>query len=529
MDYTDSTLLIIGDTPQYFFDSLVIAQVQDVTRTVHRPRKEPGPVLRKDRPWERVAYFTVNGWSVARNEATGDFNCWYMSWHLDPEEVKRQQVLYCCFAHICFARSPDGLHWEKPELDTCRENGSATNVTLGDPEKFRTLESTHVFRDGVDADPDRRFKIFLDRLVRDVRAGDEAHQKTRDGRDGLTDRVAVQVFTSGDGTHWAPLGEEPRFGRHGNRLGDCYTVFPDPESGLYRLLTRAAGMESIHYDPRRPRTGSFFPPHFPNDLARQNKRRVFLTESADLVHWSRPQCILSADDMGMNLDDSLYGMIHFKQGEMYVGLLNVLHEVSNTMDTHLVYSRDGTRWAAADPGRPWLTTTPDAWDRSMVNVSSPPVTVGDETLVFHGGATNHHDWWIMGRKEGLDVPEAGDMNEVAYGLGVAKMRRDGYVSVDAGPVREGVLVTQALRTSGRRLVVNAACGKGGYLQVEVTDADENVLEGCSRGACDTFSGDAVDCEVTWKGRADIPHPEELRLRFFLRNASLYSFQFTAGP
>lgn len=525
MNYTDSTLLIVGTVPQYFFDSLVIAQTQDVRRTVHSPAKEADPLIKKDRPWEHVPYFTVNGWSVVRNADTGEFNCWYMNWSLDPEEVKRQQVLYCCYADICLARSSDGMTWEKPELDHRKVDGAATNFTLSDPANFRTLESTHVFEDLLDPDPGRRFKIFLDRLVRDVKVSDEAHLKTRDGRDGLTDRVAVQVFSSSDGTTWTQFDEEPRFGRHGNGLGDCYTVFSDPESGLYRLVTRAAGMESIHYDARRPRTGSFFPPHFPNDLARQNKRRVFLTESADLVHWSRPQCILSADDLGMNLDDSLYGMIHFKQGEMYVGLVNVLHEVANTMETHLFYSRDGARWTAANPGRPWLDTTPGAWDQGMVNVSSPPVTVGDETFVFHGGARHHHDWWIMGLKEGLDVPEATDLNEVAYGLGLAKLRKDGYVSIDAGPVREGVVITQALRTGGRELVINAACSEGGYVHVEATDADENILEGCSREQCDPFTGDAVEHRVTWQGKTDVPHNDEVRLRFYMRDASLYSFRF----
>jgi hypothetical protein len=42
MNYTDSTLLIVGDVPQYFFDNLVIAQAQDVTKTVHR---QPDPLV----------------------------------------------------------------------------------------------------------------------------------------------------------------------------------------------------------------------------------------------------------------------------------------------------------------------------------------------------------------------------------------------------------------------------------------------------------------------------------------------------
>ena len=525
MSYADSTMLIVGGVPQYFFDNVVIEQVQDITKTVHGPRKAPGPIIRKDRPWEHNPYFTVNGWSVLRDPESGEFKCWYEDWTMDPAEVKRQGVVYCGFSGSLYARSRDGLQWEKPELDYRVHEGRKTNIVLGDPSGFMKLESTHVFADTIDPDPARRFKMMLDHYVFAKDRRDEELAKTRDGRDGLTDEVRVETHCSGDGIAWTSEKELPRFGQHGNGLGDCYTVYPDAENGLYRLITRAAGMESIHYDSRRPRTISFFPPHFPGDAARINKRRIFLTESSDLVHWSRPQCILDPDAMGANLDESFYNMVHFKVGEVYVGLLNVLHQVANTMDVYLMYSRDGWRWDHANPGRPWLTVTPESWDAYMVNISTPPIVVGDELFVFHGGASNHHDWWITGLKEGLDVPEATDFGNVNYGLGVARMRRDGYVSLDAGPVREGVLVTKALRTDNRQLVINAACGVGGYIRIEATDVDEQVLDGGGGADCGLFTQDDTAATITWKGRSDIPHDGALRLRFFMRDASLYSFTF----
>ena len=57
--------------------------------------------------------------------------------------------------------------------------------------------------------------------------------------------------------------------------------------------------------------------------------------------------------------------------------------------------------------------------------------VGDEVYIYHGGARNHHDWWIVGMKAGLDVPEATDMNLVGYGLGLANMKVDRFVSLSA--------------------------------------------------------------------------------------------------
>ena len=355
--------------------------------------------------------------------------------------------------------------------------------------------------------------------------------KTRDGRDGLTGVVTVEIHASPDGFKWKPMEQTPRFGRHGNGLGDAFTIFADVDSGVYRLLTRAAGMESIHYDDKRPRTNSFFPPHFPHDPARMNKRRIYLSESADLIHWSRPQCILAPDDQEDNLDDSYYGMTQFKMGEMYVGFLNVLHEVPNTLDVRLVYSRDGWRWHQLNQWQPWLATSADGWDKYMVNANAAPIAVGDEMFVFYGGASCHHDWWIIGKKEGLDLkegphlPEVHSLDKVQYGLGLAKMRLDGFVSIDAGAVREGVLVTNMLRTDRRQLVINGACSAGGYIKVEVTDEQENVLDGCSLQQCNAFTGDSTKHVVTWKDRPDIPHNGTLRLRFFMRNASLYSFAF----
>ena len=126
MNHLDSTLLIVDNMPQYFFDNGVIEQVQDLTRTVHSPVKESAPILKQDRPWERVAYFAVNGWSVLRDSKSGEFKCWYENWHLDPQEVKRQGVLYMCFSSTCYAQSSDGLNWNKPELDYYVENGKKT-------------------------------------------------------------------------------------------------------------------------------------------------------------------------------------------------------------------------------------------------------------------------------------------------------------------------------------------------------------------------------------------------------------------
>ena len=68
----------------------------------------------------------------------------------------------------------------------------------------------------------------------------------------------------------------------------------------------------------------------------------------------------------------------------------------------------------------------------------------------------------------------------------------------------------------------------GVLRVEVLDADLGSLPGFSAGDCDPVTGDDTRRIVSWRGRRDLKAlaGKTVRLRFHLRNAALYSFQFT---
>ncbi len=49
-----------------------------------------------------------------------------------------------------------------------------------------------------------------------------------------------------------------------------------------------------------------------------------------------------------------------------------------------------------------------------------------------------------------------------------------------------------------------------------------------RADCDSLTGDKVRHTVTWKGNDTLKHPMRVKLRFFMRDANLYSFQFAAA-
>jgi hypothetical protein len=161
----------------------------------------------------------------------------------------------------------------------------------------------------------------------------------------------------------------------------------------------------------------------------------------------------------------------------------------------------------------------------MVNVACPPVEVGDDLLVYFGGSRNHHDWWLVGQREGLKTPEGYDIKLVDYSLGLTQMKKDRYVSLSANEVREGILVTKPLTYAGRRLLVNAHCRPGGQIQTEIADAWGNPIPGFERDASIPFTGDAVSYQMRWKGEDKLPDDRRFtKFHFYLKDADLFTFE-----
>ena len=104
---------------------------------------------------------------------------------------------------------------------------------------------------------------------------------------------------------------------------------------------------------------------------------------------------------------------------------------------------------------------------------------------------------------------------------LAKLRLDGFVSLDAG--RQGTVVSKPFAPSGGGLQVNVEAQRG-EVRAEVLDGETmEPLPGLSASQCDPLSGDHLDGRLTW-GDAALPRRERpVRVRFLLRDASLYAF------
>ena len=106
---------------------------------------------------------------------------------------------------------------------------------------------------------------------------------------------------------------------------------------------------------------------------------------------------------------------------------------------------------------------------------------------------------------------------------LAKLRRDGFVSVDAGD-ETGMLVTKPFRCSGGPLTINASA-RGGMVSVAVLDESGTQYPGYSRQECALFDGDSVRHRVTWREKLSLQElkGKNVRLKIYLKDASLFSF------
>ncbi len=95
------------------------------------------------------------------------------------------------------------------------------------------------------------------------------------------------------------------------------------------------------------------------------------------------------------------------------------------------------------------------------------------------------------------------------------------------PLVGGELLTKPLSFAGKRLFLNVSTSAAGSVRVELQKPDGQPLDGFALADCHEVYGDDLQREVHWKSNADLAQlsGQPLRLRFEVKDADLYSFQF----
>ena len=141
--------------------------------------------------------------------------------------------------------------------------------------------------------------------------------------------------------------------------------------------------------------------------------------------------------------------------------------------------------------------------------------VGDEIWIYYNGKPTDVE---------VNNPKFPDSQRVGNSVGLAKLPRDRFASINAGD-KVGALITRPIDFQGSRLHVNAAVAQGGELRVEVLTHDGKPISGYHAADCVPIDGDGIDLPVSWKATAKLVGLDhsQVRFRFQLKNAKLFSF------
>ena len=400
--------------------------------------------------------------TVIYDAERAQFKLWYMSYNYGSPLAERTPILY--------ATSKNGISWKKPSLGLVAFRGSKQNNILMNHYGFHDLYSPSVLRDDHDPNPKRRYKM----IWWDFAKGPRGYRD-----DGMC------VAFSPDGIRWSKHPNNPvlHAKKQERSISDVMSVMYDRSAKKFVAYTK--GWASPW-------------PAF---------RQIVRTESTDFVHWTKPQVVIR--HAFNKKDPQSYGMVVTQYESLYLGMLSSYKKPGNeTIDIQLAISHDNRKWSrVADQATFLPTGRGDSWDDGML-FCAPFITHGDRILIYYGGWDGPHN---ASRPRG--------------GIGLATLRKDGFVSLDAGD-REGIVTTRVLSSLAAPLSVNAQA-KGGSIHVEVLSVNGKPLPAFGKEDCVPLTSDGIRQRVRWKTRGSMPgNKKGIRLRFRLKNAKLYSFR---GP
>ena len=488
---TEPAPMTIGQEKQLFIDDYVVDSLAGVCRTLNQPVKHAAnPVLpavpASVRRWDADMLLTFG--SVIFDEDEDVFKMWYGAWGKDTPD--HETVL-------AYATSDDGIAWRKPSLGLFLFRNTLDNNIVLDREGI----SSGVLKDMRETDPAKRYKMLY-----------------------VSAYMRICAAFSADGVHWRryeaglpvlfhPPGHDGHAIHYWDELLGKYVAVVRDRSGRITDVREALVTDEAAGAAWRKLWGKNSPPE------NHSIRRVGQAESDDFVHWTPMRVIVGADADDPLNRDNFYNMEVMQYAGMRIGLMTVFSydDERPRGAVQMTYSRDGRTWQRA-AGRAVflpLSERPGDFDWGSIYPVQGPLVVGDEIWIYYTGVGADHNHAL---------PPG--VTDFANGIGLAKLRLDGFMSVDAGPC-DGTLTTKPLSFKGGRLVINANA-ESGRIAVEILDAGGKPIAGLGAADGDALTADALRHTVTWQGDADVKRLEgrPVRLRFHLNQAKLFSFGFS---
>ena len=476
-----------------FVDDYRIEGLTAARRVLNQPRKHAdNPIFRGENAWEAKGihghclydrerrlfrlWYTANGGGVVGTRVLGQDN--------PPFRVQE--------TYICYAESEDAVHWQRPHAGIVEYNGSKDNNII-----FQSLRTPgrasiqNLIDDPFEQDPQKRYKMmYLDQ------AGE------KEAGSGLSPDQMLRLYAfSPDGIHWTRLPP-----RH-DAVGRLFMV-------VRYLDETPAG--TVDPDARYIIYGQRGSPWKTRQIGRR--------DSNDFLNWSENRPVLESslrDTPGEELYymaspdiNQTYGGLHFGVlGAYYTNLSHEFNPARNhgVTEAQLAFSRDSVRWQRwREPLIP--RGAKGTFDYGGVYCSFPAISEDCIHFFYNGESTPH-----------------GDKTSIPL-LGLATMRLDGFVSVEAEGYMEGSLLTRPHHWKASDLRVNVQAA-GGALRVQLQDETKTPVAGHTFADCDPVGEDTLDQRVTWQGRGDLSALRDrmVAVQFrFTPEVGLYSYTLTPG-
>ena len=485
----------VGLQKQLLVDDHVIAEKQNITRALGKPKKV-GVVMKPSVPtdFHPTKQFpdglpqTGENYEFARRLSVV-FN--------DNRQCFQMLYRACGGGFTGYAESKDGINWTKPLIS---EDGRSNLVSVRGSNSGKFYESSFMIDPTVPWGHPEKYKA--------------AHNS------GST---KCALAYSADGIHWRGYnGGKPVTGR----AADTHNQIRwDPIQNRYMFLTRTD-------------LGDM------GDLGESRSSRIMVHEQENNLldyptAW-KTLIVINVDHPSNKLTEA--GVPAFQMESMkvwvyeniYFGLMHVLtmgeltgsegrvaveypdkRPETDVIDFYIGTSRNSTdfdkSWIYAK--KPLVQRGPDySFDKAILEPSSEIITRGDEHLIYYTGLYSQHHSPAEAKRESGKV-------------GLAILPLDRFICQQAGD-KLGTITTKPFKLEGDTLQVNVDAPKGRF-HVEVLDSDSKPIPGFTVNELNYYgSVDALRLKPQWKNNKDLSSlkGKTIRLKFYLYNAKLYSFQ-----
>jgi len=453
----------IGSQRELFVDYYLIDKMQGAELRLHEPRDE-GPVFYFDNPWEGQ----FSGYCTIIKEDSL-FRAYYRGIPTVGNDGNKNEV-------TCIAESKDGINWKKPNLGIFDFNGTKSNNII----LANAAPVTHNFSPFPDTKPGipktQKYKAL-----------------------GGTSKSGLIAFSSADGIHWVKMQDEPvitdgKFDSQNvafwSEAEQCYVsyfrIWTKTGYSGFRSVGRATSKDFLNWTATTPMTfGDTQMQHLYTNQTHPYFRapHIYVAIAARFMPGRQ---VVSEEDAGR---------------------LNVnLKYFKDCSDAVFMSSRGGNKY---DPSFMQGFINPGIGLKNWVSRTNYPA--------LNVVQTAPHE---------MSVYVNQDYAQPTAHLHRYSLRLDGFTSVYA-PFEGGTLLTKPFVFKGETLSLNFSTSAAGSVIVEITNKDGQPINGFSLGESNELIGNETDKRVTWNKQKQLKNlaGKTIRLRFFIKDAHVYSFQF----